>query len=132
MKKANFRSFVISVLSVLVLSLISVNPMHAATYGKRVYKYIGSPLLWVQSNVDFYYTGMAITSAYPYQQSGCIYPNSVSNSGVSTVTNTSTQKRYDFKYFVGVGPWQGMNIYNRTVIYRITVNKDGSYSGQAM
>ncbi|WHS50282.1 hypothetical protein QM007_10265 [Rothia sp. SD9660Na] len=98
----------------------------------RVSFYRGSYLLWARETVEFRWSNNRVTWSNGYQQSGAIFPNTITEKGTSRVYTSSWNHTWNGRYTVGAGvptPWGNANVYHTTSVITTNVYGNGGHSG---
>lgn len=108
----------------------SVPTAVTASGSTRASYYRGSPLMWTRDNVDFGYTGSKVSWTSRFQQKGRIYPNQVTNRGITRFYHTTTAHKFRALNRYGAGtvtPWGNVDVYTYDGEHHLTVHHTGAW-----
>ncbi len=99
--------------------------------GKRITFKRGSWAAWSKGIIDWNYNGSRISSSDASQDSGWVFPNKVSEKGISKLkTSTSKTHKYRHKTSIAIGsptPWGDVKFAEQGFSDNLIVRHNGTY-----
>lgn len=128
----NHKIVLTSVATLLIVSGAFLPSAKPEATTKTVSTYAGSALMWSKNIVTFTYSGSSISKSSAIQNSGAIFPATMSQKGITKTQSSSSMHTYVGTYTGGGGiptPWGNANLISQTRSLRTIVYGNGSYSG---
>lgn len=89
--------------------------------------------MWVRDNVDFGYNGAKVTWTSRFQQKGHVFPNKVTNRGISRFYHTTTAHKFRGLHRYGAGtvtPWGDVDVYTYDGEHHVTIHHTGAWKAK--
>lgn len=111
----------------------SVDSAATSSGSRRASYYRGSVVMWSRDNVDFGYNGYKVTWTSSFQQKGRVFPNQVTNRGISRFYHTTTAHKFRALNRYGAGtvtPWGDVDVYNIDGEHHLTIHHNGAWKAK--
>ena len=89
--------------------------------------------MWTRDNIDFGYNGSKVTWTSRFQQRGYVFPNKVTNRGISRFYHTTTAHKFRGLHRYGAGtvtPWGDVHIYSFDAEHHVTIHHTGAWKAK--